>query len=122
MKDNLTCNQDGASERFYRDSQAGLRTVKLKKRGEVIHGHKHNKAHLTIMAAGSVHVRSWNDGCGCGEGVEYTLGLGDVLEIKADWFHEITALEDNTIYHCTFFSPDSKSLEDAVWDMAEARG
>jgi quercetin dioxygenase-like cupin family protein len=120
MKDNLTCNQDGASEQFL--GGLGIRTVRLPKKGHVIHGHKHNQDHVTFVARGSVSVRRWKDDCGCDSEIEQTFVAGEFLNIEADWRHEITALEDDTIFHCVFSSPDSKSLDDAVWDMAEARG
>lgn len=74
----------------------------LKQKGEVHPGHRHTVDHPTILVTGSVHVK-WNNDRGHGE---RTFVSPDHFLVRADTEHEITALEDNTIWLCCFLPPD----------------
>lgn len=69
-------------------------------KGEVVHGHEHHFDHVTYCANGALSVeREGLDGR-----VETTeVRVGDLpLLIKAGVTHKLTALENNTIYHCIY--------------------
>lgn len=109
----MSCNQTGE----VLEAGIGRRPVHLRN-FEVMHGHKHNRDHLSIFC-GPVSVERWKD-CRCASVTE-KFNAGDCLLIKADWFHEITPLADDVKFLCVFASPNSESLQDAYWDVAEAR-
>jgi quercetin dioxygenase-like cupin family protein len=77
-----------------------IRPNHMKKAGDVIHGHAHNFDHTSICMRGAVRV--------VGNGREVVLrsptsndGQCHIL-IKAGVEHEITALEDDTVFWCVY--------------------
>lgn len=76
-----------------------IRPNTLTKAGDVTDGHTHNFDHTTVVFKGAIHVKA-------------TLPDGSVVErdfvapahclIRADVLHEITALEDDTVYWCVY--------------------
>ena len=76
-----------------------IRPNRLDKTGDKTAGHKHNFDHVTIICTGAIHVSA-------------TLSNGGKIErdfrapahclIRADVSHEITAIEDNTVYWCCY--------------------
>lgn len=69
------------------------------KTGDKSVGHQHNFDHTTIVFQGSVHVRAILQDGGV---VERDFVSPDSFLIKANVIHEITALEDNTVYWCVY--------------------
>lgn len=97
-----------------------IRPNDLPKAGDKVDGHPHNFDHTTIVYAGKIKVvahktlkdengkylKDENGQYQKGEFIaehEYGNGAEDrhVL-IKADVLHEITALEDNTVFWCVY--------------------
>ncbi len=92
-----------------------IRPNELSEKGGKVNGHKHNFDHTTIVFKGSVHVKG-------------VLPNGNVIErdfvapshflVKADVEHEITALEDDTIFWCVYSHRDPQgqvSVENTGW-------
>lgn len=85
-----------------------IRTGGPMKKGEKVHGHKHNFDHVTYCAAGALAVRALND-----DGtvrLETRIKAGTVMNshvlIAAGVMHELEALEDGTVYHCQYAHRD----------------
>ncbi len=99
-----------------------IRPNRLDKAGDKTTGHTHNFDHVTIVFTGAIHVRAFRRaqivkevGPDDGLGAEIsTPEYHDTLIaerdfhapahclIRADVMHEITALEDNTVYWCCY--------------------
>ena len=92
-----------------------IRPNKLPKVGDVVHGHKHNFDHTSIVFTGAVHVKA-------------VLPNGNVIErdfvapshflVKADVEHEITATKDDTAFWCVYAhrTPQGEvSIENTGW-------
>lgn len=93
-----------------------IRPSRMLAKGEIVQGHKHNFDHTTIVFSGAVRIKG-------------TLPDGTVIErefrsprpdwagpshalIKAEVGHEITALEDGTIFWCVYSHRDPQG---EVW-------
>jgi hypothetical protein len=61
------------------------------RKGEMVQGHTHNFDHTTIIFTGPVRIKATKPGEPTWE--KTFIGPAHVL-IKADWMHEITALDD----------------------------
>lgn len=86
----------------------GYRRFVLEKKCVANEGHKHNYDHATIVIRGRVQVTVTDD-----DGKELAkreYGAGDLFEVKASHFHEIKALEDNSVYLCVFSHRDFDGL------------
>ncbi len=68
--------------------------------GQVLHGHRHVRDHVTILHTGKIHILATCDQ-GCKKEIDL-LHPGDSYNVPKNWTHEITALEDNTVYTCMF--------------------
>lgn len=68
-------------------------TVYILNSGEIIPKHKHPLEHTTCVIDGSSEVEIWGDEPKI---FKMTPGMSDYL-LPAEMFHEIRALEDNTI-------------------------
>lgn len=76
-----------------------IRPNQLLKVGDKVNGHKHNFDHTTIVFTGAVHIKA-------------TLPNGAVIDrdfhapshclILAGVEHEITAIEDGTVFWCVY--------------------
>ncbi len=95
-----------------------IRPNELTHKGASVNGHKHNFDHTTIVFKGAVHVKG-------------TLPNGNVIErdfkapahflVKADVEHEITALEDDTVFWCVYSHRDPQgevSVDNTGWSRA----
>lgn len=70
-------------------------------------GHQHKIDHVTILAQGRVHVRFGHGG----ETKEFTAPA--LIEIDKDVYHQLTALEDDTMYFCVFSTAGIDAAEQA---------
>ncbi len=76
-----------------------IRPNYLEKAGDKTVGHTHNFDHVTIIFSGAVHILArWGNGAT----VEKDFRAPAHCLIRADVEHEITALEDNTVYWCCY--------------------
>lgn len=76
------------------------------KAGDVEQGHCHNFDHTTLLGSGSVEVKA------NGKVTKFTAP--QMIFIKADVEHEITALEDNTVAYCIHAIRDGDGVEDII--------
>lgn len=71
--------------------------------GEVRQGHTHNFDHTTIVFKGSVRVRAWKTiGDQRALIAERDFAAPSHFLIRKDIEHEITALEDGTVFWCVY--------------------
>lgn len=71
--------------------------------GGVVDGHKHNFDHTTYVVKGSFRIEHLNDDGSIVRSVEKHSGqLKNWVLIKAGALHRLTALENNSIYHCIY--------------------
>lgn len=76
-----------------------IRPNELPKAGDKVDGHAHNFDHTTVVFRGSVHVKAkYPDG----RVREQDFVGGSEFLVKAEVEHEITALEDNTMFKCYY--------------------
>lgn len=76
-----------------------VRPNPLAKAGDRVDGHTHNFDHTTYVVKGAVHVRGV---CPDGRVIERDFSAGDFCLIKAEVIHTITALMDDTLFHCIY--------------------
>ena len=76
-----------------------IRENRMEKAGEVCAGHTHNFDHTTIVFQGSVRVRAT---LSSGETVDRTFSAPGHFLVRAEVTHEITALEDRTVFWCVY--------------------
>lgn len=76
-----------------------IRPNNLPVAGNATQGHTHNFDHTTIVFKGSVHVRAVKPD---GTVIERDFVAPSHFLVLADVEHEITALEDNTVYWCVY--------------------
>lgn len=76
-----------------------IRPNYLQKKGDVVDGHAHNFDHVTVVFEGSIHVRATLPS---GDIIERNFVKGSEFLVKAEVEHEITALEDNTLFKCYY--------------------
>ncbi len=85
----------------------GTRTFHLQKKCETSEGHQHNYDHVTLIIRGRLKVTySYiRDGQKV-EGESREFGPGDDVIIKAEVFHTLKAMEDDTVYRCIYSHRD----------------
>lgn len=66
--------------------------MSFKKAGHTEYGHTHTFDHMTLLARGSLQVTV--------DGVASNFAAPHMIFIKAGKFHELTALEDDTLAYC----------------------
>lgn len=71
----------------------------FKKAGHTEYGHTHTFDHMTLLARGSLQVTV--------DGVASNFSAPHMIFIKAGKFHELTALEDDTLAYCIHALRDS---------------
>lgn len=76
-----------------------VRVNKMAEAGDIVHGHKHNFDHMTLIVRGKVHIRAIKPD---GEKIERVFKAGEFCLILANVEHEITALMDDTLFHCIY--------------------
>jgi quercetin dioxygenase-like cupin family protein len=85
-----------------------IRLHRFVKAGDVHRGHQHKIDHVTVVCRGTVRVRFGPEGR---EVREYKAPA--LIEIDKDVFHQLTALEDETMYFCVFSTAGIDALEQA---------
>ena len=76
------------------------------KAGDVEQGHCHAFDHTTLLGSGSVMVKA------NGRSTKFTAP--QMIFIKAELEHEITALEDNTVAYCIHALRDGDGVNDIL--------
>lgn len=71
--------------------------------GDRIVGHKHCFDHTTIVFHGAVHVKATGPS---GEALEQDFEAPGHFLVKADWIHEITAIQPDTVFWCVYAHRD----------------
>ena len=85
----------------------GVRRFHLAKTCQTNEGHKHNYDHVTIVIRGRVKVRYSYDHDGQRiDGESREFGAGEDFVVKAQVYHEVKALEPDTVYLCVFSHRD----------------
>ena len=69
-----------------------IKMMHFKNKGECECGHKHTYDHISLLAKGSVLVKV--------NGQETVFTAPHMIYVSKDHHHEITALEDNTLWFC----------------------
>lgn len=106
---------DGRNKPLLYGEHAGLffRTHTGNK-GDVLEGHEHYQDHWTFLFSGSVRVRYKPTLDGEPEKTAVFIAPYAFV-IKAEVFHEVMALEDNTVWQCVFVQPENQSGPDATY-------
>lgn len=78
----------------------------FKSAGDVEQGHKHLFDHMTLLANGSLRVTV------NGESTDFKAP--HMIYIRAGQYHELTALEDNTLAYCIHALRDGERVEDII--------
>jgi quercetin dioxygenase-like cupin family protein len=94
-----------------------IRPNKLETAGAKIDGHKHNFDHTTIVFTGRVHVRATLENGTVREG---DFAAGSHFLVRANVEHEITALDDNTVFWCVYSHRDPQGRVSQVYEGWEA--
>lgn len=69
-----------------------IKMMHFKNKGECECGHKHTYDHISLLAKGSVSVTV--------NGQQTVFTAPHMIYISKDHYHQITALEDNTLWFC----------------------
>lgn len=95
----------------YQRGNIMVRPNSLPKAGDKVDGHAHNFDHTTVVFEGSIHVKAKLP---TGVIVEKDFSRGSEFLVKAETEHEITALEDNTMFKCYYShrNPQGEVVED----------
>lgn len=72
------------------------------KAGEVVEGHEHNFDHVTFISRGAMRFERLDENGKVVRVVEKHAGPKSWVVIAAGVRHRLTALEDNTFYHCIY--------------------
>jgi quercetin dioxygenase-like cupin family protein len=90
-----------------------IRRNPLPKVGDKVDGHTHNFDHTTIVFLGSVRVRATRPD---GKIREQVFEAPSHFLVYRDVEHEITALEDNTLFWCVYSHRDPQGRVVQEWD------
>jgi len=82
------------------------RQMHFEKAGDTEHGHTHSFDHLTLLANGKLKIIV--------DGKESTFVAPQMIYIKAEKMHELTALEDNTVAYCIHALRIGEDVDDIV--------
>lgn len=82
------------------------RQMHFKKAGDKEHGHTHPFDHLTLLAAGSLRVTV--------NGATTDFKAPHMIFIKAEFNHELVALEDNTVAFCIHALRKGNGVDDII--------
>lgn len=82
------------------------RQMHFKKAGDMEHGHTHPFDHLTLLAAGSLRVTV--------NGQTTDFKAPQMIYIKAEFNHELVALEDNTVAFCIHALRKGNGVDDII--------
>lgn len=90
------------------------RQMHFKKAGDLEHGHTHPFDHLTLLASGSLRVTT------NGQVTDFTAP--NMIYIKAEYEHELVALEDNTVAFCIHALRDGNGVGDIIDPLSVPAG
>lgn len=97
-----------------------IRPNSLPKKGDRIDGHKHNFDHTTIIFKGAVHViAKLEDGTRIERDFAapgHPSGAPSHCLIRAGVEHEITALDDGTVFWCVYSHNTPQATISQVYD------
>lgn len=82
------------------------RQMHFKKAGDTELGHTHPFDHLTLLATGSLKVTVNN--------TVTTFTAPHMIYIKAEYEHELVALEDNTVAYCIHALRSGEGVDDIL--------
>ena len=82
------------------------RQMHFKKAGDLEHGHTHPFDHLTLLASGSLRVTV--------NGNTTDFKAPHMIYIKAEYNHELVALEDNTVAYCIHALRNGNGVDDIL--------
>ena len=82
------------------------RQMHFKKAGDIEYGHTHPFNHLTLLASGSLQVTV--------NGKTTVFKAPNMIYIKAEYEHELVALEDNTVAFCIHALRDGNGVDDIL--------
>lgn len=94
--------------------ELGIRTCDAPlQKGDVVEGHAHNFGHVTYVPHGKLRIEKLDGPAGL---VVRTVERGaddliNYIDIPAGVWHRLTALEDNTHYHCIYSHRDPETNE-----------
>lgn len=74
------------------------RVMHFKQAGDMEHGHKHTYDHATLVSSGSVRVDILDDNLAMESTRDFVAP--DMIFVRKDKNHRLTALEDNTVCAC----------------------
>lgn len=82
------------------------RQMHFKKAGDLENGHTHPFDHLTLLASGSLRVTV--------NGKTTDFKAPHMIYIKAEYEHELLALEDNTVAFCIHALRNGNGVDDII--------
>lgn len=82
------------------------RQMHFEKVGDIENGHTHSFDHLTLLANGKLKIVV--------DGKESIFNAPQMIYIKANKVHELTALEDNTVAYCIHALRIGEDIDDIV--------
>lgn len=82
------------------------RQMHFKKAGDIEHGHTHPFDHLTLLASGSLRVTV--------NGKTTDFKAPHMIYIKAEYNHELVALEDDTVAFCIHALRKGNGVDDII--------
>jgi hypothetical protein len=85
--------------------------------GQILDGHQHYQDHWTFLLKGSIRVLYRNELAGDVERAAVFIAPYAFL-VKAEVFHEITALEDGSVWQCVFVQPLDQSGAGATYHQS----
>jgi quercetin dioxygenase-like cupin family protein len=87
-------------------SNLWIKLMEFESAGDINHGHEHEFDHVTLLTKGSVEVDV--------DGAKSTFIAPQIIYIRKQMVHTMTALEDGTIASCIVAIRTSERLEDIV--------
>ena len=82
------------------------RQMHSKKAGDLEHGHTHPFDHLTLLASGSLRVTV--------NSKTTDFKAPHMIYIKAEYEHELVALDDNTVAYCIHALRNGNGVDDIL--------
>jgi hypothetical protein len=90
------------------------RQMHFKSAGDIEHGHTHPFDHLTLLASGSLRVTV--------NGKTTDFKAPHMIYIKAEYNHELVALEDNTVAYCIHALRKGNGVDDIIDPASVPKG
>jgi len=87
-------------------SSVYVRQMFFKNAGDVEHGHAHKFDHQTLLAKGSLKIKL--------DDKETIFKAPHIILIRKEQFHELTALEDDTVCYCIHALRDAENGFDII--------